>query len=368
MTCKLFTPIQLGGITLPNRIAISPMCQYSADDGCMGDWHAMHLPNLALSGAGLLVVEATAVTREARITHGCVGLYSDHNEAAMARVLAVCRRISKMPIGIQLAHAGRKASARTPWAGGAALAATESPWPTQAPSAIPFGDDWHAPQALDAAGMKRIVDAFAQAAVRTVRLGLDAVELHAAHGYLLHQFMSPLANHRTDAYGGSLENRLRFPLEVAAALREVLPRDKCLGARITASDWMEGGAGPEVAVALARALKALGYDYVCVSSGGLVPAAKIVAGPGYQLPFAAQVKREAGIATRAVGMIADPAQAENVIASGQADMVALGRAFLDDPRWGWHAAQRLGAAADYPPQYLRSRPDLWPGARLARPQ
>ena len=365
MTSKLFTPIPLGGITLSNRIAIAPMCQYSADDGCMGDWHAMHLPNLALSGAGLLVIEATAVTREARITHGCVGLYSDHNEAAMARVLALCRRISKMPIGIQLAHAGRKASAQTPWAGGAALSATESPWPTQAPSALAFGDEWHTPQALDAAGMRRIVDAYAQAAVRTVRLGLDAVELHAAHGYLLHQFMSPLANQRTDAYGGSLENRLRFPLEVAAALREVLPRDKCLGARITASDWMEHGAGPEEAVALARELKRLGYDYACVSSGGLVPAAKIVVVPGYQLPFAAQVKRESGIATRAVGMIADPVQADNVIASGQADMVALGRAFLDDPRWGWHAAARLGAEVDYPPQYLRSRPDLWPGAKLA---
>jgi len=368
MSSKLFTPIQLGGVTLPNRIVIAPMCQYSADDGCMGDWHAMHLPNLVLSGAGLLVIEATGVMREARISHGCVGLYNDHNEAALARVLAVCRRISNMPIGIQLAHAGRKASAQVHWAGGGALPATESPWPTQAPSAIPFADDWHTPQALDLSGMRRIVDAFVAAAARTVRLGLDAVELHAAHGYLLHQFMSPLSNHRTDAYGGSLENRLRFPLEVAAALREVLPRDKCLGARITASDWMEAGAGPEVAVALARELKRIGYDYVCVTSGGLVPAAKIVAGPGYQLPFAAQVKRESGIATRAVGMIADPAQAEAVIASGQADMVALARGFLDDPRWGWHAAERLGAKVDYPPQYLRSRPDLWPGAKLARRQ
>ncbi|OIQ96238.1 NADPH dehydrogenase [mine drainage metagenome] len=368
MSSKLFTPIQLGGITLANRIVIAPMCQYSADDGCIGDWHAMHLPNLVLSGAGLLVIEATGVTREARISHGCVGLYSDHNEAALARVLAVCRRISNMPIGIQLAHAGRKASAQVHWAGGGALPATESPWPTQAPSAIPFADDWHTPQALDLSGMRRIVDAFAAAAARTVRLGLDAVELHAAHGYLLHQFMSPLSNRRSDAYGGSLENRLRFPLEVAAALREVLPRDKCLGARITASDWMEGGAGPEVAVALARELKRIGYDYVCVTSGGLVPAAKIIAGPGYQVPFAAQVKRESGIATRAVGMIADPAQAEAVIASGQADMVALARAFLDDPRWGWHAAERLGAKVDYPPQYLRSRPDLWPGSKLARRQ
>lgn len=215
--------------------------------------------------------------------------------------------------------------------------------------------------------MKALVDAFAESAQRALRLGLDAVELHAAHGYLLHQFLSPLTNRRKDAYGGSAENRLRFPLEVARALREVLPKDKCLGARITASDWMEGGAGPEDAVAMAKALKALGYDYACVSSGAIVPAAKIVVGPGYQVPFATKVKHESGISTRAVGMIADPHQAEAIISSGQADMVALARGFLDNPRWVWHAAEKLGAKLEYPPQYARSHPEIWPGSRIARP-
>lgn len=367
MTSKLFSPIQLGGITLTNRIVVAPMCQYSADDGCMSDWHFIHLPSLAISGAGLLVIEATAVTREARITHGCVGLYNEHNEAAMAKVLAACRGVSRMPIGIQLAHAGRKASTQAPWNGGRALSAAESPWPTQAPSAIPFGDGWHTPRELSTADMKRLVDAFAESAQRALRLGLDAIELHAAHGYLLHQFLSPLANWRTDAYGGSAENRLRFPLEVARALRDVLPKDKCLGARITASDWMEGGAGPEDAVAMAKALKAIGYDYACVSSGALVPAAKIVVGPGYQVPFAMKVKQGSGISTRAVGMIADPHQAEAIISSGQADMVALARGFLDNPRWVWHAAEKLGVKLEYPPQYARSHPDIWPGSRIARP-
>ena len=342
MTSKLFSPIQLGGITLANRIAIAPMCQYSAADGCMSDWHFIHLPNLALSGAGFLVIEATAVSREARISHGCVGLYNEANEAAMARVLAACRRISRMPIGVQLAHAGRKASTQAPWEGGGPLAAGQSPWPVEAPSAIAFGAGWQTPRELSVSEIRRLVDAFAEAAGRALRLGLDAVELHAAHGYLLHQFLSPLSNQRRDAYGGSAENRRRVPLEVAGALREVWPREKCLGARITASDWMEGGAGVADAVALARALKTLGYDYACVSSGGLVPGAKMVVGPGYQVQFAEQVKQGSGIVTRAVGMIADPQQAEAIVAAGQADMVALARGFLDDPRWAWHAAQRLG--------------------------
>jgi 2,4-dienoyl-CoA reductase-like NADH-dependent reductase (Old Yellow Enzyme family) len=368
MASRLFTPIQLGGVTLPNRIVIAPMCQYSADDGCMSDWHFSHLANLAISGAGLLVIEATGVVREGRITHHCVGLYNDRNEQAIAKVLAACRRLSKMPIGIQLAHAGRKASVAVPWEGGKPLGPDESAWPTQAPSAIPFGEGWHTPHEMQAADMRRVRDAFAAAAARAVRLGLDVVELHMAHGYLMHQFLSPLANRRTDAYGGTAENRRRFPLEVAQALRDAVPRERCLGARITASDWMEGGAGPDDAVALATALKAIGYDYVCVSSGGLVPGAKIPVGPGYQVPFAAKVKRATGIATRAVGMIADPAQAEEIVAAGHADMVALARGFLDNPRWPWHAAHRLGATVEYPPQYARSHPSQWPGAAIARPR
>jgi len=368
MTSKLFTPIQLGGVTLPNRIVVSPMCQYSADDGCMSDWHLMHLGSLACSGAGLLMIEATGVTREGRISHGCTGLYSDHNEAAMKRVIDACRSVTRAPIGVQLAHAGRKASASAPWQGGKALAAHESPWQTVAPSALAFGEGWHVPHELTEAELRTLRDALVAAAERARRLGLEVAELHSAHGYLMHQFLSPLSNQRKDRYGGSLENRMRFPLEAARALREAWPKERALGARISASDWMDGGFGPQDAVAYARELKAIGFDYVCVSSGALVPQAKIKVGPGYQVPFAATVKKAVSIAVRAVGMIAEPEQAETIVASGQADMVALARGFLDDPRWVWHAAERLGAKVAYPPQYARSQPELWPGAKLARPQ
>ena len=368
MSSKLFTPIQLGGVTLPNRIAVSPMCQYSADDGCMSDWHLMHLGSLAASGVGLLMIEATGVTREGRISHGCTGLYSEHNEAAMKRVVDACRRIARSPIGVQLAHAGRKASAGFPWHGGKALGPGESPWVTVAPSALAFGEGWHVPHELTEGELRGLVDAFAAAAERARRIGLEVAELHSAHGYLMHQFLSPLSNRRADRYGGSRENRMRFPLEVARALREAWPRERALGARITGADWIEGGVTPEDAIAYARELKAIGFDYVCVSSGGLSPAARIKVEPGYQVPFAEKVKKAVPIAVRAVGMIADPEQAEAIVASGKADMVALARAFLDDPRWVWHAAERLGAKVEYPPQYARSHPELWPGAKLARPE
>jgi len=360
---KLFTPIELGGVTLPNRIVVSPMCQYSADDGSMTDWHTVHAGTFACSGAGLFVVEKTNVTREGRITHGCTGLYSDHNEAAMARVVQVYRGITKNPIGIQLGHAGRKASSSFPWQGGKPLAAHESPWPTLAPSPIAYGEGWHVPHELSKEEIRSTVDAYVRAAGRAQRIGFDVLELHSAHGYLLHQFLSPLANHRKDEYG---QDRMRFPLEVARAVREAWPRDRALGARINATDWVEGGWQPGDAVAYARELKRVGLDFVCVSSGATVPHAKIPVAPGYQVPFAEKVKREAGIATRAVGMIADPDQAEDILASGKADMIAMARAFLDDPRWVWHAAERFGVTIDYPPQYARSRHDLWPGARLAR--
>jgi len=348
---------------------VAPMCQYSADDGSATDWHLQHLGSLALSGAALLMIEATAVERNGRITHGCLGLYSDANEAALGRVLALLRKIGcHAKLGIQLAHAGRKGSTQRPWEGGQALKPEAGAYPTVAPSALPFDASWHTPAQLDAAGMGRIKDAFVSAARRAARLGLDAVELHAAHGYLLQEFFSPLANRREDAYGGDLEGRMRFPLEIAAAVREVWPQARMLGARISGSDWLEGGATTDDAVALARRLKALGFDYVCVSSGGVVPKAvpkPLV--PGYQVPFAARVRKEAGIATRAVGMIVHPRQAEDIIASGQADMVALARGFLDDPRWVWHAAQALGVEIAYPPQYGRAHPKAWPGAELVRP-
>jgi len=255
-----------------------------------------------------------------------------------------------------------------PWDGGHALKPEEGAYQTFAPSAMPFDEGWHTPKALDRAGLDRIRDAFAASARRAARLGLEVAELHAAHGYLLHEFFSPLSNRREDAYGGDLEGRMRFPLEVAAAVRAVWPKSRALGARISGSDWFEGGAGVEDAVVFARHLKSLGFDYVCVSSGGITPKAQIKIGPGYQVPFATRVRREAGIATRAVGMIVDPAQAEAIITSGEADMVALARGFLDDPRWGWHAADAIGAEIAYVPQYARVQPKTWPGARLVRPK
>ncbi len=362
---RLFEPLALGGLTLPNRIAAAPMCQYSADDGCMNDWHLAHLVSLACAGAGLLVVEATGVTREGRISHGCTGLYSDNNEAAMRRVIDACRRVTRAPIGVQLAHAGRKGSAQRPWEGGKALGPGQSPWQTVAPSAVAFGDGWHVPNAMTEADLKVAVDAFAAAARRALSIGFDLVEMHAAHGYLLHEFLSPLANRRTDAYG---KDRSRFPLEVARALRDAWPKDRALGARISGSDWAEGGMAPGEPVAFARALKAVGFDYVCVSSAGIVPQQRLKAEPGYNAPFAARIRAETGIVTRVGGMIADPAQAEGILQSGAADQVCLARALLDDPRWAWHAAERYGVILDYPPQYARSNPAVWPGSRLARPQ
>ena len=362
---KLFEPIQLGGITLPNRIAVSPMCQYSADDGSMNDWHLMHLASMAMSGAGLVMVEATGVTREGRISHGCTGLYNDHNEAAMKRVLEACRRLTRSPFGLQLAHAGRKGSAQLPWLGGKALKPEESPWQTAAPSAIPYGDGWHVPHELSTSDLVSLKDSFVQSARRALSIGFDLIEMHAAHGYLMHEFLSPLSNRRKDAYG---TDRMKFPLEVAHALREAWPKDRALGARISASDWAEGGAGVDDAVAFARELKKAGFDYACVSSAALVPQQKMKVEPGYNAPFAARVRKEAGIATRVGGMIADPAHAEAILQSGAADQICMARALLDNPRWVWHAAERYGVKIDYPPQYARSHWALWPGSRLARPQ
>ncbi|HEY8067980.1 MAG TPA: NADH:flavin oxidoreductase/NADH oxidase [Burkholderiales bacterium] len=362
---KLFEPIPLGGITLPNRVVVAPMCQYSADDGSMTDWHHVHLGTYACSGAGLFVVEKTNVAREGRITHGCTGLYSDHNEAAMARAVQVYRGITKNPIGIQIGHAGRKASSQLPWLGGKALGPGESPWPTVAPSAIAFGEGWHAPHELSREEIRGLVDAFVAAALRAKRIGFDLVELHSAHGYLIHQFLSPLSNRRTDEYG---KDRMKFPLEVARAVREAWPKERALGIRINATDWIDGGWKPEDAVVYAKELKRIGLDFICVSSGATVPHAKIPVAPGFQVGFAEKVKKEAGIKTRAVGMIADADQAEEILASGRADMVAMARALLDNPRWVWHAAEHFGVKLDYPPQYARVHASLWPGAKLARPE
>ncbi|MBC6982335.1 NADH:flavin oxidoreductase/NADH oxidase [Caulobacter sp. 17J80-11] len=366
---RLFSPIQLGGLTLPNRVVVAPMCQYSAVDGVPQPWHAMHLGSLAVGGPGLVIVEATGVEAAGRISPGDTGLWNDAQEEAFAKLLAGIRTYCDTPIGVQIAHAGRKASTNAPWnRHGAPLTPEEGAWTTFAPSAVPFDNGWHTPQALDEAGLTRVRDAFAQAARRADRAGFDAVELHAAHGYLLHEFASPLSNRREDQYGGSLENRLRFPLEVAAAVREAFPRHKALGARITGSDWMEGGITPDEAVAFAVGLKALGYDFVDVTSGGVAPRAPIPgAEPGYQVSFAEQVKREAGLPTMAVGMIVEPAQAAAIVASGQADMVAVARGFLDDARWALHSAAKLGDEVRPPVQYARVVPQHWPGWRLAHP-
>jgi 2,4-dienoyl-CoA reductase-like NADH-dependent reductase (Old Yellow Enzyme family) len=362
MTSALFSPIKLADLALENRIVVSPMCQYSADDGSATDWHLSHLAMLANSGASLVVVEATHVERRGRITHGCLGLYSDDNEAALARVVAHCRRVGTARLGIQLAHAGRKASSYRPWEGGLALKTDDDPWETIGPSAIAFGNAWSAPRAMTRDDMERVRDAFVSSAQRALRLGFDAIELHMAHGYLLHSFMSPISNHRTDAYGGSAAARLRFPLEVVQAVRAAVPRSLPLGARITGSDWTDGGMTPDDAVVLAKALKEAGLDFVCVSSGGITAEVRRPERPGYQVPFAEKVRREAGIVTRAVGLIATPQQAEAIVAEGKADMIALARAMLDDPRWGWHAAQALAGEVKRPPQYARAAPKLWPGA------
>jgi 2,4-dienoyl-CoA reductase-like NADH-dependent reductase (Old Yellow Enzyme family) len=367
-SCLLFEPLSLSGVTLANRIAVSPMCQYSAQDGAANDWHLQHLGSLSLSGAALVIVEQTAVEPLGRISHGCLGLYSDANEAALAQVVGFCRRVGSAALGIQLAHAGRKGSAKLPWEGGGPLIPEAGAWTTVAPSAIPVDDHWPDTQALDEAGLARIRDAHAKAARRADRIGFDLVELLAAHGFPLHSFLSSIANRRADSYGGSLANRMRYPLEVAAAIRGVWPRRKPLGIRITGSDWIDGGITTDEASIFASELRKIGFDYVCVSSGGISPQARSVVAPGYQVPLAAAVKKASGIAVQAVGMIVGPHQAEAIVANGDADFVALARGFLDDPRWGWHAAAALGADAVYPPQYRRAHPEHWPGAALVHTQ
>ncbi|MFC7054114.1 NADH:flavin oxidoreductase/NADH oxidase [Hansschlegelia quercus] len=353
----LFKPMTIGKLDLPNRIVIAPMCQYSAEDGRMTDWHLIHLGQLALSGAALLTIEATAVVPEGRITYADVGLYDDATEAAMARTLDSVRRWSDMPIGIQLAHAGRKASTEKPWLGGHHIQpSAPNGWRTEAPSPIPFADSDAPPQALDADGLKRVRDAFAAAAVRAGRLGIDAVQLHGAHGYLIHQFLSPLSNRREDEYGGSIENRMRFPLELYDAVRAAFPSDRPVTMRVSGTDWVEGGWDIDQTIAFAKALEARGCDAIHVSSGGLHPTQQIPVAPGYQVPLARAVKAEVSIPVVAVGLITGYEQAEAIVATGDADMIALARTILYDPRWPWHAAAELGGQIRAADQYLRCQP------------
>lgn len=354
----LFSPIEIGGLVLPNRIAVAPMCQYSAADGSATDWHLQHWSMLALSGAGMVTVEATAVERIGRITHGDLGLYSDENEAAARRALAAARRWEQPGTrwGVQLAHAGRKASSQRPWEGDSWLRGDADPWRTVAPSALPHGEGWHVPDALDDDGIARVVAAFVAAGRRAERAGFDFVEIHGAHGYLLHEFLSPVSNRRSDRWGGSLDNRMRLILEIARALRAALRPGTMIGARLSATDWIEGGFTADEAVAVAAALKAEGVAYVCASTGGIALGVKVPAEPGYQVPFAERIRREAGVAARAVGLIDDPHHAEAILAEGRADLVALARAILADPRWPWRAAAALGDTLGVAPQYRRAAP------------
>jgi 2,4-dienoyl-CoA reductase-like NADH-dependent reductase (Old Yellow Enzyme family) len=345
------------------------MCQYVAREGQATDWHLQHLAQLAMSGAGLVMLEATAVEARGRITHGCLGLYSSPTESALDRVLRVARSMAApgTRFGIQLSHAGRKASSRVPWLGGQHLSVGETvaegaPWQAVAPSALAFGE-FALPAALGASDMESIAQSYVAAAQAAVRLGFDVVELHCAHGYLMHQFLSPLSNQREDAFGGAASDRQRWPLQVAERVRAALPASVAFGARISASEWTEGGLDVDHAVDFSRKLQTLGADYVCVSSGSVDAGTRIPFAPGFQVPFASRVRRETGIVTRTVGAITEPSQAEDIVANGHADMVALARAFLADPRWVWRAAEELGAATFYPPPYERAKGLRRPPAR-----
>lgn len=354
----LFSPVDFGPLRLSNRIVIAPMCQYSAEEGRATDWHAFHWPNLAQSGAGLAIIEATAVEPRGRISWADIGLWDDATEQAFANALAATRRHSAMPLGVQLAHAGRKASTHRPWDHhGAAIPPDQAHgWQTVSASAIPYAEGGLPPIALDQAGIDDVIAAFVASARRAVRLGLDLIEIHAAHGYLLHQFLSPLSNRRDDAYGGSLENRMRLLLQVFDAVKAAVPATMALGVRISATDWVDGGWDLAQSIVLTKALDARGCHFIDVSSGGLHPAQRIAAVPGYQVPFADAIKREVAMPVIAVGLITEPQQADDILQQGQADAVALARGILYDPRWPWHAAAALGADVAVAPQYLRSAP------------
>ena len=349
-----------------NRIAISPMCMYSAVDGIAQPWHRMHVGTLAISGAALVIMEATAVEAAGRISKGCLTLETDAQERGLTALVADVRSYCDTPLGIQLAHAGRRASARVPWDSQRTLLThKEGGWEVIGPSAVPFGPGSPVPGQMDEAAMERVVEAFKGAALRALRCGFDLIELHAAHGYLLHSFVSPLSNRRTDHYGGSLENRLRFPLRVFTAVRAVWPRSKALGIRINAEDWHPQGTTLDEALTYAKRLKESGADYVVVSAGN--SAADIrppPATPGYLAGHAQRIRTESGLATMAVGMILTSGQADDILRSKKADMVCIARSVLDDPRWPWRAAHALGEEIAYPAPYLRAHPEKWPGYRL----
>ena len=363
MTSALFSRYRMRELELDNRVVVAPMCMYAANDGVASDWHLLHYGTLAVSAPGLVILEATAVERPGRISNLCLGLYSDECELALRRLVASCRAYGGAKVGIQLAHSGRKGAVTPSWLPRRALTREEGAWQPEGPSYI--DDGVHSPpQVLDRAGIERIKRAWVDATLRAARADFDMVELHFAHGYLVNEFLSPLSNLRSDEYGGSLENRLRLALEIFELCRASWPQAKPMGARITAVDWVEGGWSMDDTLELATALKAGGCDYLCLSSGGVSAKQKIVSGPGYQVPFAARVRAETGVPTMAVGQIWEPALAEDVVASGKADLVALARKFLDDPRWTWHAAAQLGEHLDYPGRYHMCHPALGTALRF----
>ena len=375
MSSLLFSPISVGHLTLANRIVIPPMCMYSAINGQVQDWHLAHYGTMAASSCGLLIVEATAIAPEGRISAHCLGIWSDACEAGLKRLVDFTRSVFPVPMAIQLCHAGRKAGRSRPWEGSnKKLSPSEGGWQTIAPSALACEGDAEGPLAMSDKDIARVKQEFVSAAERAVRCGFDAIELHAAHGYLLHQFLSPLTNKRTDMYGGNLQNRMRFPLEVFDAVRAVLPATCALGVRISGTDWLAGGWNLEEAVIFSQHLKERESAYIHVSGGGLFPSVRSTenakesrgsmrVGPGYQTDMAMRVRSETGVPTIAVGMITEAEQAETILLSGQADMVAIGRAMLNDPRWPWHAAIRLRQSLNIPNQYLRSAPYMLVDAR-----
>jgi 2,4-dienoyl-CoA reductase-like NADH-dependent reductase (Old Yellow Enzyme family) len=352
----LFTPIQLRQLKIQNRVMVSPMCQYSATKGSAGPWHHMHLGQFAASGVGLLCIEMTNIEAAGRITPYCMGLYSDDNESALRQVVNFCKDIADTPIALQLAHAGRKASSARPWEGRKPILPSDGGWEVVAPSAIALQDGAPVPRELSSTEIADMVNKFADATRRADRIGIDALELHAAHGYLLHQFLSPISNRRTDNYGGSLDNRMRFVLEVFEATRAAWPATKPLGIRLSATDWIDGGWDMDQSIALCNLLKQSGCDWIDVSSGGLAPDQVVPVGPGYQVPLSERIRQETGLTTIAVGLITEPRQAETILSEGKADMVALARGMLYNPRWVWHAADELGAQIEYPVRYQRCRP------------
>ncbi len=350
----LFSPLNMREITFRNRVFVSPMCQYSSDEGSPTDWHLVHLGSRAVGGAGLVMVEATAVTPEGRISPDDSGIWDDAHIAPFRRITEFLKEHGAVP-AVQLAHAGRKASTDAPWRGGGPVGPEARGWTPVAPSPVPFAETHPVPRALETADLDALVEAFVAATRRSLEAGFKVIELHAAHGYLLHEFLSPLSNRRDDEYGGSLENRARFPLRVVRAVREAWPDALPLFVRISASDWVEGGWDIDESVQFSTWLKETGVDLVDCSSGGLVPDAVIPAGPGFQVPFAQRIRHEAGIATGAVGVITDPVQAEHILRTGQADAVLMAREFLRDPYWPLHAARELGVDVNWPPQYARAK-------------